>query len=341
MISKTHPLTAASVLATDPPIFYVRPRPMPFGLAGLLGERLRGLPCTCIVRTMWSLDVPHHLMELVLAYRSFQKRHPNIQVIVAANTESERLRLERWGVATVLANHNIFVDERIFHPLPHVTPIYDAIYNANFSSFKRRELSADIATCAHIGYVSDPELKANSVELLAAIKADLPHHDFLNPITPMGARRISPNEVNAALAKGRVGLCLSEAEGAMTSSMEYMLAGLPIVSTPSLGGRHRYFHPDTSIIAEPHPRAVREAVEALKAKNIPREAVRTIALRKVRRDREAFNAFIDQLREGRPATGSDPRWRFNYVNNLYEWRTVDEFAEQLGLSGTGALPATM
>jgi glycosyltransferase involved in cell wall biosynthesis len=287
---------------------------------------------------MWSLEVPHHLLEAVFTYRAFQKRHPNIRIIIAANTEREHVRLERRGVEAILANHNMFVDENVFKPMPHVMPMYDAIYNANFSAFKRRELSAEIAACAHIGYVSDPDRKENSAELLAEAKAQLPHHDFLNPVSPTGARRISSREVNSALAKAKVGLCLSEAEGAMTSSMEYMLAGLPVVSTPSLGGRSRYFHPRTSIIAEPNPRAIREAVEAMKARNIPRNAVRAITLRMVQKDRDAFNAFMDQLREGRPAIAGDPRWRFSYVNNLYHWRTVDEFAAQLGLNEMSAPP---
>jgi glycosyltransferase involved in cell wall biosynthesis len=49
--------------------------------------------------------------------------------------------------------------------------------------------------------------------------------------------------VNQGLARAVVGLCLSTVEGSNYASMEYMLAGLPIVSTPSIGGREVYFDP--------------------------------------------------------------------------------------------------
>lgn len=329
-------LTAASVLSRQPPIFYVRPRPMPFGLAGRLAGRRPDLPMTCLVRTMWSLEASHHLHELVVLYRQFRARHAHIRLIVAANTPRELKALQRRGVEAVLANHNIFVDERIFKPLPEVEPVYDAIYNAAFSPFKRRELAAEIGSCAHIGYVADPDRKHDTLAALEAAKAALPHHDFLNPVVDGHCRRLGPREVNRVLATARVGLCLSEAEGAMTASVEYLLAGLPVVTTPSIGGRHRYFTDQTAIVVEPDPRAVREAVEALKARALPRGVVRRRTLRLMEPDRAAFNAFIDRLREGYPPIAEDPRWHFHYVNNLYEWRRVGDFAAALGLGGEAA-----
>jgi hypothetical protein len=104
------------------------------------------------------------------------------------------------------------------------------------------------------------------------------------------------------------------------------------VTTPNTGGRDRYFTPETAIFAKPDPRAVREAVAAMQARAIPRQAVRETTLKLVQRDRSEFNAFIDGLREHRPSCGNDPRWTFNYVNNLYHWRKAGDFARQLGLA---------
>jgi glycosyltransferase involved in cell wall biosynthesis len=322
---------AASILSREPLILYVRPRPRPYGLAGLIADRLEGRPCICIVRTMWTVESPHHLLRAAVDYHRHRRQHPNIRAIIAANTDGELRGLRLLGVESILANHNIFVNEQVFRPLPGVEPVYDAIYNASFSAFKRRKLAALIDRCAHIGYVSAPDTTSQSLAILARAKAGLPHHDFLNPTKPKSFIRMAPEEVNRALALAHVGLCLSRAEGAMTSSMEYLLAGLPVVSTRSRGGRDRYFHPDTSIIVKADPRAVRDAVLALKARNIPRDHVRETTLKLIAPDRLAFNRFVEELRAGHAPIGPDPRWSFDYVNDLYEWRRVEDFAKRMGL----------
>lgn len=322
--------TAASILSREPLIIYVRPRPRPFGLATLAGEELARRSCIVIVRVMWSLEIRYRLAYIAGAYHLYRRRYPRMRLIMAANTREELRRLRRLGVEAVDANHNLFVEERAFRPLAGVEPIYDAVYNANFSAFKRRHLAAEIPRCAHIGYVADPDRRADPVAELARAKAALPHHDFVNTPVRNFVKRLKREEVNATLALARVGLCLSAVEGAMTSSMEYLLAGLPVVSTPSRGGRERYFHPDTSLIVDPDPRAVREAVAALAARAIPREFVRATALKMIAPERRAFNGLIEELRQGHRPTGSDPRWSFDYIPNLYQLRPVADFLENIG-----------
>lgn len=323
---------SASILSHDPLIIYVRPRPRPFGLATIAARQLIDRPCTVIVRVMWSLEVPFRRFYFAAAYHLYRRRYPRMRIIIAANTEKEVVRLRTLGVEAIDANHNIFVDETVFKPLANVKPKFDAVYNANFSAFKRRHLAAEIASCIHISYVADPTRRHDPIAELASAKAQFPHHHFANRVTQGKVRRNSPATVNRNLALARVGLCLSAVEGAMTSSMEYLLAGLPIVSTPSRGGRDRYFHKDTSLIVEPNPRAVREAVAALIARDIPRDYVRDTTLKLIAPQRQAFNAFIDGLRQGHPPIGSDPRWSFDYVPNLHQQRPVEEFLAMLGVS---------
>ena len=61
-----------------------------------------------------------------------------------------------------------------------------------------------------------------------------------------GYRNLDAAELCHWLNRSRTGLCLSEREGAMFASIEYLLCGLPIVTTPSIGGRHVFFEADTS-----------------------------------------------------------------------------------------------
>ena len=77
--------------------------------------------------------------------------------------------------------------------------------------------------------------------------------------------------------------------------MEYLLAGLPVVSTPSRGGRDVFFDPDYCIICEPDPVAVRLAVEQLQARNLPREEIRNRTLEKIAPLRRRFVELVDEL----------------------------------------------
>jgi hypothetical protein len=81
----------------------------------------------------------------------------------------------------------------------------------------------------------------------------------------------------------------------MYSSMEYMLAGLPIVTTPNRGGRDVFFHPDYCLTAAPDPREIRDAVIALRDKAIPRDIVRQRTIERVDAARRQSLILLDQV----------------------------------------------
>jgi hypothetical protein len=73
----------------------------------------------------------------------------------------------------------------------------------------------------------------------------------------------------------------------MYSSFEYLLAGLPVVSTPALGGRDKLFPPDFTSIVEPTADLIAETVRFTSAAGFDRRDIRAAALdlRKPHRDR--------------------------------------------------------
>src|SRR5262245_4520648 len=81
----------------------------------------------------------------------------------------------------------------------------------------------------------------------------------------------------------------------MYASLEYMLAGLPVVTTPSRGGRDAFFDADYCWTVDPDPRSIRDAVVALRDKGIPRHVVRQRTLERIEAERQRSLRQLDQV----------------------------------------------
>jgi len=153
------------------------------------------------------------------------------------------------GFEGSLVNHNCFLDYNLIKPVDSEKQ-YDAIYVARFAPFKRHFLAADVENLA---------LVAGSAWGIES--ENIPPHKYLND------QPLDSEGVLTKICQSRVGLILSEAEGACYSSSEYLLAGIPVVSTPSYGGRDVWYNEMNSIICEPSPSGVAHAVTNLKTRN--------------------------------------------------------------------------
>jgi hypothetical protein len=98
------------------------------------------------------------------------------------------------------------------------------------------------------------------------------------------------------------------------------------VFAPLLGEPVVSFDPDYCIIAEPTPRSVREAVESLRARNIPRGYVRARTVAKLAVERQRFRAFVEEIkaRHGVPRTYGT-KGVFSGAP-FHRWRTVRQHA---------------
>ena len=91
-----------------------------------------------------------------------------------------------------------------------------------------------------------------------------------------------------------MGLILSEFEGACYSSSEYLLCGIPVVSTFSFGGRDIWYNSYNSIICNPTPEAVSDAVKKLSSYNRDPHRIRQMHINLAK----TFRAnFINMLRQ--------------------------------------------
>lgn len=283
---------SARVVSTNPAVIYsTRGYATPLGVASLRPEAFRGrkvLHLLALASTIETEDGPRKVAkDLQAATAEF----PGNTFVVLTNTEFEAYLLAELGVVAMPCNLLIFLDENLFVPIGG-TPEFDAIYNARLTPIKRHELAVDVASLALLYDLGPPERPT----LYEDIRAMLPRATFINHQVGGGTYRQLPIEDCVRhINRARVGLCLSAIEGAMQASMEYMLAGLPVVSTRSIGGRDRYFLPPFCRIVDDDPAAIAEAVEAYARKPIPKQVIRDHALFMLRFERHNFLIAVNKL----------------------------------------------
>ena len=292
----------ATVLSREPPVVKIAVGgDPPLWMLRAFGRGLGNRAATFLLVLYWTAESE----RAVAIYRSEAQRHraefPRHTLIFLCNTEAEQKLFNHAGELALFANQNMMVSEDTFRPIPGAETEFDAIYNAKLSAFKRHDLAEGIHSVAYITYVdSNDTPKRLARALCGRIAARAPGHRIINPVCNGLPVLVAPEEVNWTQNQASIGLCLSAEEGAMFASMEYMLAGLPIVSTPSKGGREVFFDPNFCFIVDAHPAAIKEGVKRLIAQNLSRHEVRDSTLAKVNAHRDRFR---ENLRDIAKQTG--------------------------------------
>ncbi len=193
---------------------------------------------------------------------------------------------EYFGFKGEIINHNCFLDENLFD-IGNAEKIYDAIYTARLRPFKRHFLASRVPNLALIAGNSS-----------GAVIGELPAHKYLND------RQLSPPEVMHKLSESKVGLILSELEGACYSSSEYLLCGLPVVSTRPYGGRDVWYNSYNSIVCDPNPEAVADAVQKLASYNRDPVRIRKMHIDLAKQMRDKFIALHQSVLDESGDSGS-------------------------------------
>ena len=318
------------------------------GPASVVSPRLKGRPYWMLLKLHWSMESRKQHAALAVAYRRHAEQFPEHRLIYLCNTERELLALQQAGVPSLLCNHNIFVCDRTFDVVAGASKEFDAIYNARPSPYKRHELCAEVPRVALIYYPTG-NAEWDHVELL---RSRLPNATFINDaeaakalaglanprarefvkqvFAQSGHLALRPERVAAFCNRARVGLCLSAVEGAMYASMEYLLCGLPVVSTVSRGGRDFYFDPDFCSVVPPEPTAIAKAVQELIARRIPAEYIRSRSLARVAHDRSRFVRFVQAIyEEERAARDASEDWDRVFVHTMTDQIELDTLVGSL------------
>jgi len=322
--------TWSEILSADPLVIHAVPSTgFPLGSVGVIGPLVRDRNAHFLLMLPWTIEPPHDSRAWIDAATDYLANHQRHRLTFLTNTERERQIIDAAEIEAVMINQNCLANDAVYHPIPNIEPVFDAVYNARLSPQKRPDLATEIERLALVYYYGSfeytvPQFHAEH----ARLRAMTPGATFVNKLTPQGCEWLPSNRVNKVLAQSRVGLCLSAAEGAMWASIEYLFAGLSVVSTPSLGGRDHYFDKEYCIIAQPDPRTIREAVDALVARAVPREVVRAKTLARVETDRARYVAFVQELidRGGSSVQFADRFRSLIHGRGISVWRSMVEFS---------------
>ncbi|MGD0142730.1 MAG: hypothetical protein ABSC92_06205 [Rhizomicrobium sp.] len=263
------------ILSVDPLVtFTKRHLPTPLGLVGAWPELFRGRSSLNLISACWTLH-RGDIAEIAREWKRVSSLLPEAMIVFLANTDLDAARLSAAGVPSITANSTILVDERIFKPLPAFNfsdAKYGAIYNARFEPYKRHELARLVDNLA---LLYDAQFDGSAPPHEARIREHLPRANYLNHRHGGGVHVVlDKTTVTREINASRCGLCLSAEEGAMRASMEYLLCGIPVVSTESTGGRDRYYQEPFAIVVPDSPEAVRDAVVEIAARNLNKLAIR-------------------------------------------------------------------
>jgi glycosyltransferase involved in cell wall biosynthesis len=159
---------------------------------------------------------------------------------------------------------------------------------------KRHELAAEIES---ICLVFAMHLGDEALRRFKEVRGFMPKAFLANgdPTLPGGHRYLEQSEVNKFYNASKVGLCLSEWEGASLAAVEYMLAGLPVVSTPSLGGRDLFFQASWCEICDANPASVKRSVTSMIDRRLDAETIPNGTLARVYDMREQWVRLVDTI----------------------------------------------
>lgn len=255
-------------------------------------NRYRDRPVYLLVAFSWFYEEPSHIADVVRMHGQHMRRYPGHRIIYLANTENQRRVLEAAGLRSTFVNHNAFVDPEVYRPLPEVPKRFDAIYDARVDPFKRHHLAAKTESLALVAARLRHHHDAAYVQSVSDL---LPRaHWYNHPLSP-AYRSLPPAEVNRCMNECRVGLCLSAREGPMFASAQYLIAGLPVVSTPSEGGRDVFFGPDYTCIVSDDPEDVAAGVAQMCECQVPPEEIRKRTLRKMADHLDRIFELLDDI----------------------------------------------
>lgn len=305
----------------------------PVGPASYIADAIGHRRAYFLISPSWHREDPATVAADRAHVRTAQARYPEHRFLFLIATRKELQSYRDAGLPAAICMKGAFVDETVFDVDPSATKKFDAIYNAAIAPYKRHELCGSLGSLALL-YHRHEHFGVHDSERVNRIRALLSRATWINELDGT-YRSFLLRDVPYWLNQARVALCLSAEEGAMRAAAEYLLCGLPIVSTPNIGGRDRLADPRYWIEAEPEPSAIAAAVDALIARDIDPHLVRRSTIEKLQGDRARLVNVIATIfaEEGVPFPRSAD-WDQLYRRGTWPFKTEAMILSEIAIAET-------
>lgn len=279
-----------------------------------------------IIVFKWTMEDEKKIEKLGEKYVEYKEKYPGYEITFLCNTLAEYDWLGKYNLPRIFCNQNALLDEDVYRICPKAAKKYDAVYNGQIEPFKRHHLAQRVKSLALITYTLYYKPIEAREKYFYKVKELLPWAIMLNwvghprfedcdfdPLLP----RIPAKNISTHLNLARVGLILSKEEGACWAACEYLLSGLPVVSTKSKGGRDILFDDEYAAVVEDTPEAVEEGVRKMVERNIPAEYIRKKTLEKLKAHRQRFIALVNGIyREEGMDNDFEDEWHNVFINRM-------------------------
>jgi len=284
---------------------------------------------TFLVYFWWTLfDSFSTFDEIAYYYKVHQNKFPNHKIIFLLNSKKEYDNFNRRGIKSEFIHQNALVDINLFEPLKQKKK-YDVVYNGRLEELKRHYLLKD---CQKIGLISAYVMNIDSSkqEYLDELKKNIPHAFMINSNQStrienfqfeMGFKYLTSKQVNVALNQSKVGVILSAKEGACYASIEYLLSGIPVVSTKNIGGRDYFLDKRFCRIVSSNPKAIKNAVDELISLDISPNFIREETIKKMNHHLYKLKKLLRNILKMDKKNNSnfDTFWENNYINKMIKY----------------------
>ena len=230
---------------------------------------------------LWTLrSLPRLFFKWLQARRSGKVLH------FMDNARQSNGMLRQLNFPGDLISINAYIDEHLFRITNDRQKKYDAVYAAGMVPYKRLYLAAKIPSLFVQTY-GDCRTADGAYDL-ARYEPAVRHAEY-------NRCWVDGEDIVTVYNQASVGLALSKCEGAMLASVEYMLCGLPQVSTPCRGGREMFFDDRFVKIVEPTAEAVAAGVAEMKSRKIDPYMIREETLKKLQSHRLSLCDYIIRI----------------------------------------------
>ena len=231
----------------------------------------------------WNISLKS-IPTLVKTHFMFKKK--GNKFIICCNSKAEYKLCKFFGLDTKLFNQNMHECEHEFKPV-NSQKIYDAFYAAQAKPFKRLQLAKDIKKIYILTYTYGKNAFINDEGYDLSKLEPLIKHSTWNKSFVHGRDKISK-----LICSSHCGLALSKKEGAMWASVQYLLCGIPLVTTFSKGGRDYFYDDYYVILVKDNSQSVLDGVNLAKNRNYNPDKIRNKVLQKMVKHRYEYLDFI-------------------------------------------------